>query len=177
METAFVSIVCVALMVIGGMTMSQGFLSSVDTTTSNIQVLSQRDESIMRTNIEVLEATQTSANLLKVTLRNCGQTKMAEFEKWDIIVHTQKSAGQPYVTWLPYNSGLLAANEWNIEGIYRDAFALTPEAFEPGILNPDEEVMLQCKLDPAVGPGTVNLVSITTPNGVTVSKAFDGYTP
>ena len=37
METAFVSIICVALMVIGGMTMSQGFLSTVDTTTGNIQ--------------------------------------------------------------------------------------------------------------------------------------------
>jgi hypothetical protein len=177
METAFVSIICVALMVIGGMTMSQGFLSSVDTTTSNIQVLSQRDESIMRTNIQVLSADQPSAMMLEVTLHNTGQTKLAEFDKWDIIVHSQNAEGQSFVTWLPFDAGILAPNEWNVKGIYRDASALTPDVFEPGIMNPDEEMVIQCKLDPAVGPGTVNLVSITTPNGVTVSKAFDGYTP
>ena len=177
METAFVSIICVALMVIGGMTMSQGFLSSVDTTTSNIQVLSQRDESIMRTNILVLSANQPSATMLEVTLLNTGQTKLAEFEKWDIIVHTQNSEGHSYVTWLPYNSGTLAANEWNVKGIYRDASALSPEVFEPGIMNPNEEMIIQCKLDPAVGAGTVNLVSLTTPNGVTVSQDFEGYQP
>ena len=37
METAFVSIICIALMVIGGMTMSRGFLSSMDNTSANIE--------------------------------------------------------------------------------------------------------------------------------------------
>ena len=50
METAIVSVICIALMVIGGMTMSQGFLTSVDTTSAALEELGVRDEEIMRTN-------------------------------------------------------------------------------------------------------------------------------
>jgi archaellum component FlaF (FlaF/FlaG flagellin family) len=177
METAFVSIICVALMVIGGMTMSQGFLSSVDTTTSNIQVLSQRDEEIMRTNIEILSATQTAADTLLVTIKNNGQTKLAVFEKWDVIVHIQDSLGERYVTWLPYDGVSPGNNEWSVQGIYMDSGGNVPEAYEPGIVNPDEEVVVISKLNPPVGVSTINLVSVSTPNGVTVSKTFSGYTP
>jgi hypothetical protein len=177
METAFVSIICVALMVIGGMTMSQGFLTSVDATTNNIQTLSQRDEEIMRTNISILDASQTFDSVLQVSVKNCGQTKLAGFEKWDVIVHTQDGTGQRRVTWLPYDGVSPGDNEWGVQGIYQDSAVSIPEAFEPGIVNPDEEVVIECKLDPPVGENTINLVSISTPNGVTVSKTFDGYTP
>lgn len=177
METAFVSIICVALLVIGGMTMSQGFLSSVDATTKNIQALSQRDEQIMRTNIMIQSAVQTSSDSLKVTVKNNGQTKLASFEKWDVIVHSQDASGQMHVTWLPYRGVGLDNNEWSIQGIYMDSGGLVPEAFEPGIINPDEEVIMVCKLDPPLGENTMNLVSVSTPNGVTVSKVFSSYSP
>jgi archaellum component FlaF (FlaF/FlaG flagellin family) len=177
METAFVSIICVALMVIGGMTMSQGFLSSVDSTTNNIQTLSQRDEEIMRTNIAILEATQSAADTLKVTIKNNGQTKLADFERWDMIVHTEDGSSQIHVAWLPYDESGPDANEWNVRGIYLDSGGAIPEAFEPGIINPDEEVVFVYQLDPPVGEETVNLVSVSTPNGITVSKTFSGYSP
>jgi archaellum component FlaF (FlaF/FlaG flagellin family) len=177
METAFVSIICVALMVIGGMTMSQGFLTSVDTTTTNIQALSQRDEEIMRTNITILGASQTSADTLLVTVKNNGQTKLAAFETWDMIVHSEDGAGQRHVAWLPYDGVSPGINEWNVQGIYMDSGGLILEAFEPGIVNPDEEVIIECQLNPPVGENTINLVSVSTPNGVTVSKTFGGFTP
>jgi hypothetical protein len=177
METAFVSIICVALMVIGGMTMSQGFLTSVDTTTNNIQELSQRDEDIMRTNIAILDASQTAPNMLLVTIKNCGQTKLAGFEKWDVIVHSENGEGQRQVSWLPYNGVSPGNNEWAVRGIYMDSGGTVPEVYEPGIVNPDETVVMECQIDPPVGENTVNLVSVSTPNGVTVSKTFRGYTP
>jgi hypothetical protein len=178
METAFVSLICIALMVIGGMTMSQGFLRSVDNTSSNIQVITQRDQDILRTNVEILEAAQTeSATILEVTLRNSGQTKLVNFDKWDIIVHYRDSGAIDHIKWLPYTTGALDNNQWLLEGIYMDAGTLAAEVFEPGILNPDEEIIIRCKLNPGVGLNTVNLISITTPNGITVSKAFNGYIP
>ncbi len=155
--------------------MSQGFLSSVDNTTSNIQDLSQRDEEIMRTNVQVVQAEQSDAVTLLVTVKNSGQTKLTAFSRWDVIVHSQDAEGTRHVNWLPYTDGTPSANEWTVQGIYLDAGGGVPEAFEPGIVNPDEEVVLQCKLSPAVGAGTINLVSITTPNGVTVSNTFNGY--
>ncbi|HSW58614.1 MAG TPA: hypothetical protein VLH15_09440 [Dehalococcoidales bacterium] len=177
METAFVTIICVALMVIGGMTMSQGFLSSVDSTTKNIRVLSQRDQEIMRTNILIQSAHQTAPDRLMLKVKNIGQTKLAGFQKWDVIVHSQDASSQIFVTWLPYDSAGPGINSWNIQGIYLDSEGLVPEVFEPGILNPDEEMVFLCILDPQVGPNTVNLVSVSTPNGVTTSKTFFGYTP
>ncbi len=177
METIFVSIICVALIVVGGMTMSRGFLSSMDNTSANIDAISQRNEEIMRTNISVLSADQTDPNMFEVSLRNTGQTKLADFGKWDIIVHHSDFSGNYSVTWVPYTGSTPGINQWTVKGIYRDALQQTPEVFEPGILNPDEEMIIQGKLDPPVGPGTTNWVLITTPNGVTISKTFTGYTP
>jgi hypothetical protein len=177
METAFVSLICIALMVVGGMTMSNGFLSSIDNTSANIETISQRDEEIMRTNILVLVTNQTAPDTLVVSLRNNGQTKLGSFNKWDIIVHYRGSSGLDYVTWLPYTESSPGNNQWNVRGIYMDSSSMTPEVFEPGLLNPDEEMLIGCKLSPPVGPDTVNLVCISTSNGVTTSKPFSGYKP
>jgi hypothetical protein len=173
METAFVSIICVVLIVVGGMTMSRGFLTSIDSTSANIDTISQRNQEIMRTNIQVLEATQTSGTRLEVTLQNIGQTKLAEFDKWDVIVHHQDNNNQFYVTWMPYKSGVLEDNEWNVQGIY--TLNDDPEVFEPGIFNPDEKMKILIDIDPRVKKDTTNQVLITTPNGVTVTKSFTGY--
>jgi hypothetical protein len=172
METAFVSIICVALLVIGGMTMSRGFLSSIDNTSANIDSISQRNEQIMRTNLTVLEVTQPSSNRLEVHLGNIGQVKLAEFAKWDIIVHHRDDDDQYHVTWLPYTASNPANNEWTVEGIYTSSGL--PEAFEPGIFNPDEELVIESRINPNIKTGSENVVIITTPNGVTVTKAFTG---
>jgi archaellum component FlaF (FlaF/FlaG flagellin family) len=172
METAFVSIICVALMVIGGMTMARGFLSSVDNTSTNMQVVSQRNEEIMRTNIAVTEVVQSSANTLEVHLSNIGQVKLSEFSKWDVIVHHMDTEDNFYVTWMPYKTDSPGDNEWTVEGIYTSSGH--PEVFDPGILNPDEELVIETKIAPDIKTGSENLVLITTPNGITVTKSFTG---
>ncbi len=172
METAFVSIICVALLVIGGMTMSRGFLTSIDNTSNNIDTISQRNEQIMRTNLTVLEVTQPSSNRLEVQLSNIGQVKLADFAKWDVIVHYRDNDDQYYVTWLPYTETSPANNEWAVEGIY--TASSQPEVFEPGIFNTDEKLIIQGRISPPVKTGSENMVIITTPNGVTVSKSFTG---
>jgi hypothetical protein len=173
METAFVSMVCVVLIVIGGMTMSRGFLSSIDSTSSNIDTISQRNEEIMRTNIQVLGAEQTSGTNLEIWLQNIGQTKLADFSQWDVIVHHQDNSEVFHVSWFPYNQDALENNHWNVKGIYTLSDA--NEVFEPRIFNPDEKMVIQAEIDPAVKTGSTNMVLITTPNGVTVSKSFTGY--
>ena len=44
METAVVSLICIALVVFGGMTMSQGFLTTADSTALGVEEISVRDE-------------------------------------------------------------------------------------------------------------------------------------
>jgi hypothetical protein len=165
----------VALMVIGGMTMSQGFLHSIDNTSNNIQVISQRDEEIMRTNIDVLTANQTASNQLRIVIQNDGQTKLASYNQWDVIVNYFDAVGNGHVTWLPYTTESPGDNQWTLQGIYIDVGGQSPEVFNPSMLDPEEQMIIDCRLSPPVGHSTTNLVTISTPNGVTVSKTFAGY--
>ncbi len=170
METAIVSLVCIALIVFGGMTMSRGFISSVDSTAMALDRMGQRDEKIMRTELTpTYESTASGRTILNVYLTNSGQTKLTDFSKWDVIIQYYDSAGIYHVTWLPYTAGVLANNQWRNNGIYWNG---NPEAFEPDILNPGEEIRIRAQLSPAVGTPTTNLVVVSTPNGVPASTAF-----
>jgi len=169
METVIVSLICIALVVFGGMTMSQGFLSSVDSTTTGLEEISNRGEGIMRTELSTTNAAMQSANTLLVSLQNDGQTKLASFSKWDIIVQYYDAGGTYYVKWLPYTEGTLGDNEWKKAGIYLNGDA---EAFESDIINPGEEIRIQAQLSPSVGADTTNLVVVSTPNGIPASTAF-----
>ena len=176
METAVISIICIALIVVGGMTMSQGFLSSVDTTTTGLEDVSVRDEGIMRTNLSTLSASYLPSNKLEVILKNNGQTKLADFEKWDVIVHYYDNGSTYYVKWLPFTENTtLGDDQWRKRGIYLNAENMTAEVFEPGILNPGEEMVIEAKVNPVVGLATSNMVVTSTPTGVPASINFSGY--
>ncbi|MFC1967494.1 hypothetical protein ACFLV2_02530 [Chloroflexota bacterium] len=170
METAIVSLVCIALVVFGGMTMSQGFLSSVDSTTVGLEEISQRGEEIMRTE---LSPTGTSVNgsrsLVNINLENSGQTKLYNFEKWDIIVQYYDDGGGYHTVWLPYTEGTPDNNEWTVQWIHLNG---ETETFEPNVLNPGEEISLQAKVDPVIGVDTINMVVVATPNGISATTTF-----
>ena len=170
METAIVSLICIALIVFGGMTMSQGFLTSVDTTSVGLEEMSARGGEIMRTELSTVNSTMQSASNLFVRLENTGQTKMADFDKWDVIVQYYDSGGSYYVKWLPYTVGTLGDNEWEKSRIYIEGEA--PEAFEPNIVNPGETIELEVQLNPAVGNGYTNQIVVSTPNGIPASTLF-----
>ena len=173
METAIISIICIMLMLVGGMTMSQGFLSSVDTTAQGMETVVERDEGIMRTDLATISVSYLPSNTLEVALQNNGQTKLSDFARWDVIVQYYDSGGAYYVVWLPYTENVtLGDNQWRKEGIYLDAQNLTAEAFEPGILNPGEEMVIEVKVNPTVGTGTTNLVVTSTPSGIPASISF-----
>jgi hypothetical protein len=44
--------------------------------------------------------------------------------------------------------------------------------FEPGILNPGEEMTIQAKVSPTVGAGTTNWATVATPNGISLTAYF-----
>ena len=97
METAIISIVCIALIVLGGMTMSQGFLSSVDSTTTSLVEMSEQAGEIARTELSPVSAQMLSSSLLELVLSNSGQTKLNDFDKWDFIIQYYDSSSNYYV--------------------------------------------------------------------------------
>lgn len=169
METVLISLLCIALIVFGGMTMSQGFMTSVDASTTGLEEIGQRDENIMRTEITPVSAVQPATDTLEVTLKNSGQTKLADYDKWDIFVHYYDGSGDYHTRWLPYTTAALQDNEWERAWIKLNGSA---EIFEPNVLNPEEEMMLRVKMNPAAGANTTNMVVFATPSGVTASTYF-----
>ena len=171
MDTAIISLICIALVVFGGMTMAQGFITSVDASTTGLEEVGQRDETIMRTEITPVDATyqqQFGPDPLEITVENTGQTKLADFEDWDVIVQYYDGWGNYHVEWLPYASSP-GTNEWGIVWIRLDGGS---EIYEPNVLNPGEQVLIRTYLNPGVGNGTTNMVVISTPSGVTASTYF-----
>jgi hypothetical protein len=162
MTTAVVCIVCIALVVVGCMTISQGILNSADTAALSTQQLSLRQGDMMRTRLTGVSATLPAANNLEAMIENSGQTKLASFERWDYIVQYYDSSDNYYVKWLPYQSGELGDNQWQKTGIY---FNGQPEVYEPGILNPQEQLGIAAQLNPAAGYRAID-ITIATPNGI-----------
>jgi hypothetical protein len=172
METALISIICIALLVFGGMTMSQGFMTSVDTSTTGLSEIGQRAESLIRTMLTPISTNITlieGADPLLIVLENTGQTKMADFSKWDVIVQYYDYGGNYTIKWLPFSALGGGTNKWGIGWIRLNG---NTEQFEPNVLNPGEQLMIETWLDPSVGANTTNMVVISTPSGITCSTYF-----
>jgi hypothetical protein len=172
METAIVSIICIALVVFGGMTMSNGFMTSVDASTAGLMEVGAKTDDIMRTELSPVSTyieLVPGADPLEIILENTGQTKIADYDKWDVIIQYFDDSGLYHVQWLPYVPGTNAPYEWDVGWIKMNGQA---EVFDPGVLNPGEQIMIKTRLDPSVGDNTTNMVVISTPSGVTCSTYF-----
>lgn len=176
MATIVVSIICIAMIVVGGMTLSQGILTSADVTALSVEDMSIRENEINRTVLETRRAAKLSwAEYLRVTVKNTGQIKLAEFEKWDVFVQYYDSAGNYTITWLPYTDETPGNNQWQNARIGLNG---PIDFFEPGILNPFEEMTILARTMPVSGNATTGNITITTPNGIceTISFSSLSYT-
>jgi len=169
METAIVSVICIGLILFGGMTMSRGFITSVDSTTAGLEESNRQGQEIMRTRLSAVSAAMVSAAEVDARVANTGETKLADFDRWDVIVQYHDGTDNYQVVWVPYTAGAPGNNEWTVAGIYLNGEA---ESFEPEILNPGEELRIEANLMPPVGTGTTNQIVISTPNGIAASQLF-----
>jgi hypothetical protein len=161
---------------LGGMALSQGILTSADTTALSFENMITREGDLMRTSVTALRAEYLSwSDLVRVTVDNSGQYKLGDFDKWDIIVRYEDGGGSSYSEWLPYTEGTPGINEWQKTCICLDG---QPEFFEPGLLNPEEELIILARLNPLPGDNTSANLTLTTQNGISDSIAFfnPGYT-
>ena len=175
MESAIVSLISMTIILVGTLTMAQSTLSSVDTISASWLQAEERVGEIRRTALSlVVVSVQPGGILVDITLGNQGEVALNDFPRWDVVIQYTGSDSNYYIKRLPYTGGALGDNQWTKTGIFLDAQASDPEIFEPGILNPDEEVVLQIKLNPAVKVGSTNLVSVVTPNGIVAQIIFTG---
>ncbi len=179
MESAIASLILFGVGLFAALTISHTFLETQDAIWMAEQM---RQEDIVergQTHLEITEAeTQSAGSILRVQVRNSGQVKLADFDRWDVVVQYYTDGfvdDDPdiyKVDWLPFTAGIPADMQWTVSGIYIDADTLTPEVFEPGILNPDEEMVIQARVLPTVAMTTTNLITINTLNGISASSHF-----
>ncbi|MBI5034474.1 MAG: hypothetical protein HZB51_28460 [Chloroflexi bacterium] len=168
METVISALIVIALLVLTVMGLAQASLSAQATIAQSSSAMQERIGEQARTGITPLSAQAAPlgapGTTVQLTLKNSGSLKLSDFSKWDVILQYSDGASNQ-VKWFP------GSDSWS-SAIYLSAATLTPEVYEPGILNPSEEMIATLTVSPAVGVGTTNLAVISTPNGIVATTVF-----
>lgn len=166
METSIPALIIGALLLIASTLTARSSLQAYDRLGASFQQMEARAGEKSQSRLAVTNASLDPAKqTLTVAVRNDGQTRIALFDRLDVIVnyHTSPSAGVS--AWLPYVSTTPTAGTWSIDFIDGDDF-------EPGILNPGETAHLRVELDSPAESGLTNTVIIASETGSTVSAPF-----
>ena len=176
MENAIVSIITIAMILGGTVTLVFSALSPLDTIANSWKQMTQETGDIMRTDISGIDSSVPelyAGNRVALTIRNDGNISLTNYDSWDVIVQYNSDNSTSPVKWLPYTTSL-ADNKWTVNGIYFNGDA---EKFEPNILNPGEDMEILLQLNPAVSANTTNLATISTPKGVSTQIIFQRAGP
>lgn len=172
MDTAVVALIIIALVLFGMLTLAQGYLSAQDKLQGAWRAMEDRDLERSRTSLALVSQSVLGGNVVEIVARNDGKERLADYPQWDVILEYDAATAR-LARWYPYVTALdSGANEWTVAGIYLDAANAVPEAYEPGILDPGEELVIRIRISPPMVGGTETLVTVATPNGVSVTTAF-----
>jgi archaellum component FlaF (FlaF/FlaG flagellin family) len=164
MENLFITIVCIALILLATVSYATSSLDSADMISNSFKMMLEKAGEISRTEITATAAaTAASGSEVEVTLSNDGNTALRNFRRWDVIVRYQGGT----TVWVPYSAS--ATPGWSDNGTFLNGGA---DIFEPGILNPAETLKIKMRLSPAVAENTTNLAVISTDNGVKTQRSF-----
>jgi len=149
MESAIPAVIILTLLLVLSMTLAEQILVSHQVAAESWMAMEERQLDRSQTRISVVEANAPSGTRVQVLVRNDGQTKLADFDQWDVILRADNMAD-----WYAYPS------DWMVE---------IDEGIELDILNPGETMTVTLDLDSV---GSNNIVVLMTPNGVSASQVF-----
>ncbi len=149
-------------------------VSSQDRITVSVKTMRDRAGDISRTKVSSLGTLVISNSRLDFTVLNNGQSQLRRVSDWDVIVWYEGASGAGLqIDRLTYTtSPTPSAGEWTLTGIYEDAGTLDPEVYQPGIVNPSEELIIRAELSPVVAASSTNTVTLAVEQGVTVTATF-----
>ena len=170
MGNALVTLLLVTVVMVSALGLVSGSVSAFDTLLDSSKEMQDQTCERGRMAIRCSEVAVDGA-IARVRVVNDGSVPLTGFQNWDVIMQYEDGTGVAHVLWLPYGGVAPHANEWTVEGIY---YGENEEVVEPGVLNPCESVLLETSLEPAVGEGTTNLVTVSTDRGVSAQYVFEG---
>ncbi len=171
MEHAIISLVSIAIILGGTVTLTLSALLPIDTLANSWKQATENSAEMMRTDIAGAGSDVPdpySGSRVEINIRNDGSIALCDYPSWDVIVYYYSDNSTATVQWLPYTASL-ADNEWTVDSITYEG---QPETFQPNTLNPGETMKLLIQLDPPVNEGSVNAATISTPSGVATQVIF-----
>jgi hypothetical protein len=168
MENGLPALLIAAILMLSTVLMARGGFLGADAIGQSLRTSQTSYAQQNRTSLTVTATSidPTGANIT-ITVRNDGQTPVADFSVMDVVVQYFAAGGARYDKWIPYTSGALASDTWTTG-------TFTNDVFEPGILNAGESVEILIRVNPVVASATTNLAVIGTEKGVTVETYFSG---
>lgn len=164
MENALTGLIIISVMVLAILGLAESSLNAQASVAEATRTMQTRLADQTRTNLQALSATTSSlGDMVYITVRNTGSTKLADFEHWDVIVEYTDLALQDHANWYAYGVWL--------RQIYQTA-PVTLEKIEPNILNPGEEMVITVPLPFTIAAGASNVATVATPNGIAASVIF-----
>lgn len=164
MESLFVSLISVALVVVATVTMTMSLFTSVVNVTDSWRKIEARSELMLHTSIRASPPASYNGGAIQLMVANNGEANLDNFDKWDVIVEYQ--SGQ--INYLAHTANPVpGTNEWTIAGIYLSTNTSMPEVFDIGILNSWETANIVLNVDPEIGTGESSRITVSTDNGIT----------
>jgi len=175
MDSVIAAFVMIFLNLFAVLTLASSFLSSQQAYQAGLKNMESRLNEQVHTSLQEVSAkTISGGNGVQMIYKNNGSEKVADFKNWDVIVQYYDSAtpSKYYTNWIPYAETNPSNNEWTVRGIYADAKRGIMEAYDPGILNPGEEVMIEMYLPHTIALASQVQVTLAIKNGANISNVF-----
>lgn len=180
MESVVAAFIMIFLSMFSVLTLASSVISSHDNFQAEMRAMDTRLTAQSRTRLSQINArTVNGGTVIQTTYLNDGGEKIADFDSWDVIVqyYDTDTPSNYFMTWLPYMESSPATNEWTIKGIYADAERELTEIYDPGILNPGEQLVIEAYLPHTVAPASQVQVTLAVDNGMNLSGVFVRNTP
>ncbi len=168
MENGLPALMIAAILMLCTVMMARGGFMGADAIGESLRESEARYAQQNRTGLTVTDTDIDGAGAnVTLTVRNDGQTPVADYPAMDIVVQYFGETGTRYDKWIAFTAGALASDRWKTQNFQDDIF-------EPGILNAGESMDIVIRLNPVVGAATVNWAIIGTEKGVTTQTYFNG---
>lgn len=165
MENAIPSLLIGALLIVASTVIARAGLKSYDDVGASVKQMQVRMVDQLQSRLTISNVTvDGGGGGLTLNLANVGQTRVATYEKVDLILTYYTSPTARITSWLPYSQAA-AADSWTVVSISNDAY-------EPGILNPGETAVIHVTLAVPVQAGKTNFVLMNSEAGSVASTNF-----
>ncbi len=120
MTNVITAVFAVAAIIGAAVTLSDVTLSSATDAAFSWEQMVERSGASTRTNLGLIQAdiNPTSTDV-DISMRNTGQTALAGFSNWDVVVHYYATTSNKglRISWLTHTTSSPSHGEWRVEGI------------------------------------------------------------